>query len=213
MIFLSKTLSSRTTHDQICQNGQVTQERLHQSQPFQETMIARICCWYGWNFYREETTKIPCFLIVEISPLSTCFMTNFRVSLSHWRGTTVSFESNLSLFFIYLFYLLLTQGEYIAPEKIENVYLRSPFAAQVFVCGNSLKVGSIPSPKTANFIDDVIWLFLSQSFVVAIVVPDAEVLEVWARSKGLKGDMKELCQNEVNRIWSKNKLLELKFVK
>ncbi|KAK2557942.1 Long-chain-fatty-acid--CoA ligase 1 [Acropora cervicornis] len=37
---------------------------------------------------------------------------------------------------------------------------------------------------------------LSQSFVVAIVVPDAEVLEVWARSKGLKGDMKELCQNE-----------------
>lgn len=67
----------------------------------------------------------------------------------------------------------LSQGEYIAPEKIENVYLRSPFAAQVFVCGNSLK-----------------------SFVVAIVVPDAEVLEVWARSKGLKGDMKDLCQNE-----------------
>ena len=61
-----------------------------------------------------------------------------------------------SYLFIYLFYLLLIQGEYIAPEKIENVYLRSPFAAQVFVCGNSLKVGSIPSSKTANFIDDVI---------------------------------------------------------
>ena len=32
------------------------------------------------------------------------------------------------------------QGEYIAPEKIENVYLRSAFVAQAFVIGNSFKV-------------------------------------------------------------------------
>ena len=55
--------------------------------------------------------------------------------------------------------------------------------------------------------------FSFQSFIVAIVVPDAEVLEGWARSNGLKGDMKELCQNEVNRFRSKTKLLELKIVK
>ena len=32
------------------------------------------------------------------------------------------------------------QGEYIAPEKVQNVYLRSPFIAQVFVHGDSFKV-------------------------------------------------------------------------
>ena len=36
----------------------------------------------------------------------------------------------------------LAQGEYIAPEKIENIYLRSEALAQVFVHGESLQVCS-----------------------------------------------------------------------
>lgn len=35
----------------------------------------------------------------------------------------------------------LAQGEYIAPEKIENIYARSEPVAQVFVHGESLQVG------------------------------------------------------------------------
>lgn len=44
-----------------------------------------------------------------------------------------------------------------------------------------------------------IFLF-TQSYVVAIVIPDQEVLEPWAKSKKIPGDFGELCDNEVGII-------------
>ncbi|XP_063493771.1 long-chain-fatty-acid--CoA ligase 1 isoform X11 [Symphalangus syndactylus] len=67
----------------------------------------------------------------------------------------------------------LAQGEYIAPEKIENIYVRSEPVAQVFVHGDSL-----------------------QAFLIAIVVPDVETLCSWARKRGFEGSFEELCRNK-----------------
>lgn len=66
----------------------------------------------------------------------------------------------------------LSQGEYIVPEKIENIYIRSQYVEQVFVHGESLK-----------------------SCVVAVVVPDVDVIKCWALENGIKGTFSGLCEN------------------
>uniref|UniRef100_A0A8R7QDE5 4-coumarate--CoA ligase n=1 Tax=Triticum urartu TaxID=4572 RepID=A0A8R7QDE5_TRIUA len=57
----------------------------------------------------------------------------------------------------------LAQGEYIAPEKIENVYAKCKFIAQCFIYGDSFN-----------------------SFLVAIVAVEPDVLKAWAASQGIQ---------------------------
>jgi long-chain acyl-CoA synthetase len=77
----------------------------------------------------------------------------------------------------------LSQGEYVAPEKIENVIIQSLLVAQAFVYGDSL-----------------------QSALIAIIVPDEEPLRsLLASHQSLaafaKASLNDICQNkEINKI-------------
>jgi long-chain acyl-CoA synthetase len=67
----------------------------------------------------------------------------------------------------------LAQGEYVAAEKIENIYAQSKYVAQSFVYGDSL-----------------------QSVLVGIIVPDAEAVKAWAAETNTPGTHAELCASE-----------------
>jgi long-chain acyl-CoA synthetase len=82
----------------------------------------------------------------------------------------------------------LAQGEYIAVEKLEQLYVRSPYVAQVWVYGNS-----------------------ERDHLVAVVVPDPETLLPWAKTSDLREacarpEAEALVVGDLNRMWAEAKL-------
>lgn len=73
----------------------------------------------------------------------------------------------------------LSQGEYIAPEKLEGVYKNCGSVAEIFVWGDSL-----------------------QSYLVAVVVPEAAALRKFAQELGIKYENEEelLEKKEIKKV-------------
>lgn len=91
------------------------------------------------------------------------------VGMINERGAIVIIDRKKNIF-------KLAQGEYIAPEKIENVYAKEPVIGQIYLHGDSL-----------------------QSCLVAVVVPDQETLESVVAAKlphihSKKLSFAELCK-------------------
>ncbi|GMP96500.1 hypothetical protein CsSME_00045130 [Camellia sinensis var. sinensis] len=93
----------------------------------------------------------------------------------------------------------LSQGEYVAVENLVNVYGSVIGIDSIWVYGNSF-----------------------ESFLVAVVNPNKQVLERWAEENGVPGDFNSLCENpkakqnvlvELTRIGKGKKLKGFEFIK
>ncbi|XP_057550300.1 probable CoA ligase CCL6 [Amaranthus tricolor] len=93
----------------------------------------------------------------------------------------------------------LSQGEYIAVENLESIYLRCNLITSIWVYGNSF-----------------------ESFLVAVVVPERKAVEDWAANNNQTGDFKTLCGNtkarkyfldELNSTAQKHKLRGFEMLK
>ncbi|KAG2232064.1 hypothetical protein BDF21DRAFT_492852 [Thamnidium elegans] len=99
------------------------------------------------------------------------------IGLINERGCIVIIDRKKNIF-------KLAQGEYIAPEKIENIYVKESVIGQIYLHGDSL-----------------------QSSLVAIVVPDPETLDTLVASKLPQVHAKKLSYAELCKVPEVNALI------
>ena len=110
------------------------------------------------GYYKREDKTAECF------DADGWFMTG-DVAQVYPNGSIKIIDRSKNIF-------KLSQGEYIAPEKIEQIYTLSQMIAQCFVYGDSLK-----------------------NCCVSVVFPEQEAVEAWGQQNGISGDFASLCQN------------------
>jgi len=84
----------------------------------------------------------------------------------------------------------LSQGEYVAPEKIENIFIESTLISQCFIYGDSY-----------------------QPTLVGILVPDEDVAKEWSAKQNLQMKFEDLCKSDELRqaVMSEIKRLAKKY--
>ncbi|KAI8891209.1 acetyl-CoA synthetase-like protein [Backusella circina FSU 941] len=119
------------------------------------------------------------------------------IGLVDKRGCLVIIDRKKNIF-------KLAQGEYVAPEKIENIYMKHPVIAQIYIHGDSI-----------------------QSSLVGIVVPEQKALSNMVEHKlpelsAMNLSYPDICQNtkviqmvldEMNQLGKKSGLNKLEFPK
>ena len=98
----------------------------------------------------------------------------------------------------------LSQGQYVSPQKIEEIYRRSAYISQAFVHGDSLKVSKTEKTRSLNKHSD------PQSSIVAVVVPNIDSIQRWAERRSIPSqsftwlcgnqDVKNLIFGEIRRL-------------
>ncbi|OMJ72737.1 hypothetical protein SteCoe_28744 [Stentor coeruleus] len=83
-------------------------------------------------------------------------------------------------------FLKLSQGEFVSPERVENIYMQCGFISFVFVYGDSF-----------------------QNHLVGIVVPDKQQVEKEAKKLGLDKNWEELCRDNQICKFVIEKMLEI----
>ncbi|KAK7318109.1 hypothetical protein RJT34_02807 [Clitoria ternatea] len=93
----------------------------------------------------------------------------------------------------------LSQGEYVAVENLENIYVQASVVESIWIYGNSF-----------------------ESFLIAIVNPSKQELERWAQENDITGDLNSLCEDsrakthiigELTKIAKEKKLKGFEFIK
>lgn len=85
-------------------------------------------------------------------------------------------------------------GKLIAPNKIENIYIQSIYVGQCYVDVDFDRVSLVPFAGREN----LTLLAYTQGYLIAIIVPDIDGINLWCSENNMLLSAAEACKNVVS---------------